>query len=93
MDSDDRARAAIIMSIMTAYTVDVAAVAKDFNVNLEAIRASSYSYLDELIEDGVAKRNGDIVEVTHDGRPLVRLVAAAFDAYLHKGKGRHSVAV
>ncbi|HAT85878.1 oxygen-independent coproporphyrinogen III oxidase [Cohaesibacter gelatinilyticus] len=93
MDSDDRARAAIIMSIMTAYTVDIAAVAKDFNVNLEAIRASSYSYLDELIEDGVAKRNGDIVEVTHEGRPLVRLVAAAFDAYLHKGKGRHSVAV
>ncbi|MCT4655935.1 MAG: oxygen-independent coproporphyrinogen III oxidase [Cohaesibacter sp.] len=93
MDDDDRARACIIMSIMTAYEVDVAAVAKDFGVNLQAIRASAYSYLDELIEDGVVTRDGDIVRVTHEGRPLVRLAAAAFDAYLHKGKGRHSVAV
>lgn len=93
MDDDDRARAAIIMSIMTAYQVDIAMVAKDFGVNLDAIRASSYGYLDELIADGVATREGDLVCVTHEGRPLVRLVAAAFDAYLHKGKGRHSVAV
>ena len=92
MDQDDRARAAIIMSIMTAYKVDVAAVAQDFDVALEPLRAN-YAGLDELVADGVANIEGDVVSVTHDGRPLVRLVAAAFDAYLQKGKGRHSVAV
>ena len=31
--------------------------------------------------------------VTEEGRPFVRLVAAAFDAYLPKNHKRHSVAV
>ncbi|WP_319530720.1 oxygen-independent coproporphyrinogen III oxidase [uncultured Cohaesibacter sp.] len=92
MDQDDRARAAIIMSIMTAYKVDVAAVARDFNVPIEPLR-SCYLALDELVADGVCVRDGDQVSVTHQGRPLVRLVASAFDAYLQTGKGRHSVAV
>lgn len=92
LDSDDRARATIIMSIMTAYEVDVAAVANDFDVDLEALRAD-YAQLAELEDDGVSTRDGDIIRVTHQGRPLVRLVASAFDAYLQSGKGRHSVAV
>lgn len=92
MDQDDRARAAIIMSIMTAYEVDVSKVAADFGVAIEPLRAC-YPQLTELEEDGVASREGDLVKVTKDGRALVRLVAAAFDAYLQAGKGRHSVAV
>jgi oxygen-independent coproporphyrinogen-3 oxidase len=31
--------------------------------------------------------------VAEAGRPFVRLVAAAFDAYLRRGAQRHSVAV
>ena len=92
MDQDDRARAAIIMSIMTAYEVDIAAVAKDFHVDIEPLR-SCYAQLEELEADGVSVREGDTIRVTHEGRPLVRLVASVFDAYLQTGKGRHSVAV
>jgi oxygen-independent coproporphyrinogen III oxidase len=33
------------------------------------------------------------VRVVEAGRPLVRVVAAAFDAYLGRGAGRHSRAV
>ena len=40
--------------------------------------------------DGIAERSGDVIRVTEAGRPLVRLVAAVFDAYLQTGKGRHS---
>ena len=36
---------------------------------------------------------GQRVTVTEAGRPFVRLVAAAFDAYLAKGTARHSRAV
>ena len=92
MDQDDRARAAIIMSIMTAYEVDISAVANDFEVDIEPLRAC-YERLGELEADGVSMRDGDVVRVTKEGRPLVRLVASAFDAYLQTGKGRHSVAV
>jgi oxygen-independent coproporphyrinogen-3 oxidase len=31
--------------------------------------------------------------MTEQGRPFVRLAAAAFDAYLKKGEARHSRAV
>jgi oxygen-independent coproporphyrinogen-3 oxidase len=31
--------------------------------------------------------------VTEQGRPFVRLVAAAFDAHLAQGRARHSIAV
>ena len=92
LDQDDRARAAIIMSLMTAYEVDVAAVAEAFDVDLAPLRAC-YPHLEELEADGIAERKGDIVRVTQTGRPLVRLVSAVFDAYLQTGKARHSVAV
>ncbi|SFN96461.1 coproporphyrinogen III oxidase, anaerobic [Cohaesibacter marisflavi] len=92
LDQDDRARAAIIMSLMTAYEVDVAAVAEAFDVDLAPLRAC-YPHLEELEADGIAERKGDIVHVTQTGRPLVRLVSAVFDAYLQTGKARHSVAV
>jgi oxygen-independent coproporphyrinogen-3 oxidase len=33
------------------------------------------------------------VRVTEGGRPFVRLVAAAFDAYLNPGETRHAKAI
>ncbi|WP_319411394.1 oxygen-independent coproporphyrinogen III oxidase [uncultured Cohaesibacter sp.] len=92
LDQDDRARAAIIMALMTAYEADIAAIAKAYGVALEPLR-SCYPQLQELEADGIAERLDDVIRVTHTGRPLVRLVAAIFDAYLQTGKGRHSVAV
>ena len=40
LDQDDRARAAIIMGIMTTYKVNVADVADAFGVALDPLRAS-----------------------------------------------------
>jgi oxygen-independent coproporphyrinogen-3 oxidase len=49
--------------------------------------------LDNLSNTGIVHRDGARIYVTEAGRPLVRLVAAAFDAYLPKDQKRHSVAV
>ena len=46
-----------------------------------------------LSEDGIVQLSGNTVSVTETGRPFVRLVASAFDAYLSSGKARHSRAV
>jgi oxygen-independent coproporphyrinogen-3 oxidase len=46
-----------------------------------------------LIADGIAELSGSVLRVTEAGQSLSRLVAAAFDAYLHSGSGRHSRAV
>jgi len=39
------------------------------------------------------ERHGGNFVVTDRGRPLVRTIAASFDAYLGKGGARHSAAV
>jgi len=46
-----------------------------------------------LAAEAIVEINGRNIVVAHSGRPFVRLVAAAFDAYLAHGKARHSVAV
>jgi oxygen-independent coproporphyrinogen-3 oxidase len=57
----------------------------DFAVELAA--------LDNLGSTGIVRRDGRRIYVTEAGRPFVRLVAAAFDAYLPKDQKQHSAAV
>jgi oxygen-independent coproporphyrinogen-3 oxidase len=49
--------------------------------------------LAQLSGEGVATQEGRRVSITEAGRPFMRLVAAAFDAYLAARAARHSVAV
>ncbi len=46
-----------------------------------------------LIDDGICTAEKGRITVTGKGHPYVRLVAAAFDAYLNGGRQRHSRAV
>ena len=45
------------------------------------------------IADGIARRDHHRIMVPPDARPLVRVLAAAFDQYLGRGEARHSRAV
>lgn len=67
VSEDDSLRAAIIEQLMCGFRADIRAV----DVSL-----------DDLEADGLVRRRGTIVEVTEEARPLVRAVAAFFDAYL-----------
>ena len=49
--------------------------------------------LADLERDGLIERQGSTFRVTPLGRPFVRQVCAAFDAYLAPGALKHSVAV
>ncbi|MGZ9410013.1 MAG: coproporphyrinogen III oxidase, partial [Methylocystis sp.] len=49
--------------------------------------------LEALADDGVIDVHGRRLAVTERGKPFVRLVAAAFDAYLQSAPARHSSAV
>jgi oxygen-independent coproporphyrinogen-3 oxidase len=55
--------------------------------------ADELAALDKLSDMGIVQCDGRRIYVTAAGRPFVRLVAAAFDAYLPKDQKRHSVAV
>jgi oxygen-independent coproporphyrinogen-3 oxidase len=89
LSEDDRVRGEIIERLMCDFSVDLASLAgRDgpcFGAELEALAA--------LEAEGLACLRGSHVTVTERGRPFVRLVAAAFDAYLPKARARHSVAV
>jgi oxygen-independent coproporphyrinogen-3 oxidase len=87
LSADDRVRGRIIEQLMCDLAVDLDATAgpADFSAELDEIDALSAS--------GIVRREGRFVIITEMGRPFVRLVAAAFDAYLPRHRARHSVAV
>jgi oxygen-independent coproporphyrinogen III oxidase len=78
MNDEDSRRAAIIEQLMC-----------NFRAHLGAVEAP----VDRLEADGLIRRSGSWIEVTNEGRPLVRAVAAAFDTYLPQSEARHVAAV
>jgi oxygen-independent coproporphyrinogen-3 oxidase len=78
LGEDDRRRAAIIERLMCTYEAELGEVP---------------AALDQLELDGLVRRTGNRIEVPGDARPLVRAVAAAFDAYLPTSTAKHVSAV
>lgn len=87
LSADDRLRAYIIKRLMCDLAVDLdeAAAGRDFSAEIAALKA--------LAEEGLVKLDGRTVAATERGRPFLRLIAAAFDAYLPANQTRHSIAV
>jgi oxygen-independent coproporphyrinogen-3 oxidase len=70
----------------------------DLKVELDAIAPGrdftpEFENLAPLVEAGMVHVDARTVGVSEQGRPFVRLAAAAFDAYLPQNRTRHSVAV
>jgi oxygen-independent coproporphyrinogen-3 oxidase len=89
---DDRLRGEIIERLMCDLEVDAAAICRRHETDPRALDAA-FASLQPLAADGVVRVEGTRVVVTGEGRPFVRLAAAAFDAYLGTGQARHSRAV
>jgi oxygen-independent coproporphyrinogen-3 oxidase len=85
--ADDRVRGGIIERLICDLAIDLDAdgAGAEFSAELKEIDALSAS--------GIVRRDGGRIVITEPGRPFVRLVAAAFDAYLPRNHKRHSVAV
>lgn len=87
LSDDDRVRGRIIERLMCDFTVDLNALAPAADL------ADAYASLEPLAHDELVRIEGPRLVVTEKGQPFVRLVAAAFDAYLGQGTARHSRAV
>jgi oxygen-independent coproporphyrinogen-3 oxidase len=88
---DDRLRGAIIERLMCDYRVDLGAVCQGFSADPAKLLATAP--LEPLIADGLVEREGARLSVARHARPLVRSIAAAFDAHLSSTGDRHSRAV
>ncbi len=87
----DRLRARVIERLMCDLAVDLDAVVTGFG-SADSLETELHA-LQPLADRGLIKLDGRRVEVMPSGRPYLRVVAAAFDAYLPKQTARHSAAV
>jgi oxygen-independent coproporphyrinogen-3 oxidase len=78
----DLARRDIINALMCDGHVDLAAV-RDRYPDTWLDYASDLERLRPLLADGLVEISGNDIRLTENGRPLMRVVAACFDHYLH----------
>ncbi|WP_222949872.1 oxygen-independent coproporphyrinogen III oxidase [Sphingomonas sediminicola] len=90
-EGEDRLRGAVIERLMCDNRVDVAEVCRGFDTDPKWLLQSAR--LEPLIADGLVERDGAEIAVKPHARPLVRSIAAAFDAHLAPSADRYSRAV
>lgn len=89
---EDRLRADLIETVMCSFEVDVAEVASRHGEEAHLVLPAA-AELERLRDDGLLEFHGTRIKVRDEARPLVRSVAALFDAYLDPEGGRHSRAI
>ena len=89
---DEPLRAHVIEELMCQGAVDLVAARTRFGAPPDAL-SDAWDELSLMARDGLVEFDGNRLVLTPDGKPLVRVVAAAFDTYLQRQTGRHSLAV
>jgi len=95
LTADDRLRRNVIERVMCDLEVDLDAVAGEYGADPGQLKDAASRGMARFVDDGLASWDGRRIVVTEQGRPLVRSIAALFDAYLSQpsDKPRHSRAV
>lgn len=89
---DDLRRAFVIERLMCDLALDWGSVERAFGYAGD-LREESEQDLATFRSDGLISFTDNGFAVTQAGRPFVRSICAAFDAYLGAGRARHSLAV
>jgi len=87
---EDRVRGALIERLMCDFAVDLDRVLVPGGPDADTVRGWMRATARHF--DGFVTFAGDRLEILHEGRPLARMVARAFDAY-DMAKTGHSTAV
>ena len=92
LTAEDRLRREVIEQVMCRGEADLPAIAARHGVGAESLLVAG-PVLRAQAADGLVHWDGARVSVTERGRPFVRAVAAAFDAYLRPDATRHAAAI
>lgn len=92
LSNADRMRAWVIERLMCDFSFSRCALLSQFGEGARGVIAKA-ELLAASDQDRIFMRAGNRFVVTERGKPFVRSIAAAFDAYLGQGTARHSVAV
>lgn len=82
LSRDDELRRAVITQLICNFTLDMAQVARDWDIRFEAYFANEMTRLAQMAADGLIAINGDVVNVLPPGRLLIRNICMVFDRYL-----------
>lgn len=93
LSQDDQIRADLIARIMCNFQLDTAQFAKQWQLDFSQYFSAALERLAPCLADGLVMWQGDILQVTARGKPWVRVVAAAFDAYLLDQQSSYSKVV
>jgi oxygen-independent coproporphyrinogen-3 oxidase len=86
---DDRLRGAVIERLMCDFAVDLDVIGQAPDDGWD----DALGALGELVAAGIVTIEGRRISMTGQGRPFVRLAAAAFDAYRRRDQARHAAAI
>lgn len=90
--ADDVRRAHVIERLMCDMALDWHAVERAIGP-VGDLRAEAAPHLQRFARDGIIATGDGGFALTEEGRPFVRTVCTAFDAYFGRGAARHSLAV
>jgi oxygen-independent coproporphyrinogen-3 oxidase len=88
---EDRVRAAIIERLMCDFEVDVIGICAQHNFDPARLLRGN-ERLSRLLDEGLCEMCDGILRMCHGHRFLVRVAAAAFDAYLEQSPRMHGKA-
>jgi oxygen-independent coproporphyrinogen-3 oxidase len=92
IDDEDRLRRAVIEQLMCHLEVQLTPLCRHHGRPPDHFAAELAS-LGPLVDEGLVTIQSDRLTIHEKARPLVRLVAAAFDGYLQTDETRHAKAV
>lgn len=82
INHDDLIRKRVIMSLICQFKLDLQAVSNEFNLVFEDYFASELAALKPMIEDGLVVQEGHMINVTSEGRLLIRNICMLFDGHM-----------
>ena len=80
---DDELRAAVIQKLMCYGRIDYERFESEFNLDFRDYFSDALKRLGPLLADGLVLSDPGGIEVTPDGKLLLRSIAMAFDGYLN----------
>jgi oxygen-independent coproporphyrinogen-3 oxidase len=84
LNDDDMLRQYVIMEIMSNFSLDIKRVEDTFNVDFKEYFKDALDMLEEFVEAELITIDDDKIQANQTGAMLIRNIAMAFDAYLHK---------
>ncbi len=82
LTEDDQLRQAVICQLICHFCLDFSVFNHAWNINFEQYFQASLLELEPMIGDGLIQRTETGLQVSNDGRLLIRRICMAFDAYL-----------